>query len=198
MENQSWLKKFVRRLGFGYVVNFCFIVVLFFFILFIWREVVVLEDVYIFSQRNYLENVVNAFDKYLQYNVDKLIFLRNGMREVFVALLDFIFLRDVVIEFEQYRDEYVWKIEFNRRRILLVNGVSDVLVSEGNFLFRENESFDNEIIVVLEVGYLLRLAYNFSSMVEQAMYVSRVGFYVSTQSILFTRNVLTRYYGYVI
>lgn len=113
MENQSWLKKFVCCLGFGYVVNFCFIVVLFFFILFIWCEVVVLEDVYIFSQCNYLENVVNVFDKYLQYNVDKLIFLCNGMCEVFVALLDFIFLCDVVIEFEQYCDEYVWKIEFN-------------------------------------------------------------------------------------
>ncbi len=39
-----------------------------------WREVVVLEDAYISSQRNHLENVANALDKHLQYNVDKLIF----------------------------------------------------------------------------------------------------------------------------
>lgn len=106
-------------------------------------------------------------------------------------------LRNAVTEFEQHRDEHAWQIELNRRRTLPVNGVSDALVSEGNLLSRENESLDNEITAALEVGYLLRLAHNSSSMVEQAMYVSRAGFYVSTQPTLFTRNVPTRYYGYV-
>lgn len=197
MENQSWLKKLARRLGPGHVVNLCFIVVLLFSTLLTWREVVVLEDAYISSQRNHLENVANALDKHLQYNVDKLIFLRNGMREALVAPLDFTSLRDAVTEFEQHRDEHAWQIELNRRRTLSVNGVSDALVSEGNLLSRENESLDNEITAALEVGYLLRLAHNTSSMVEQAMYVSRAGFYVSTQPTLFTRNVPTRYYGYV-
>ena len=197
MENQSWLKKIARRLGPGHVVNLCFIVVLLFSTLLTWREVVVLEDAYISSQRNHLENVANALDKHLQYNVDKLIFLRNGMREALVAPLDFTSLRNAVTEFEQHRDEHAWQIELNRRRTLSVNGVSDALVSEGNLLSRENESLDNEITAALEVGYLLRLAHNSSSMVEQAMYVSRAGFYVSTQPTLFTRNVPTRYYGYV-
>lgn len=197
MENQSWLKKLARRLGPGHVVNLCFIVVLLFSTLLTWREVVVLEDAYISSQRNHLENVANALDKHLQYNVDKLIFLRNGMREALVAPLDFTSLRNAVTEFEQHRDEHAWQIELNRRRTLSVNGVSDALVSEGNLLSRENESLDNEITAALEVGYLLRLAHNTSSMVEQAMYVSRAGFYVSTQPTLFTRNVPTRYYGYV-
>lgn len=71
MENQSWLKKLARRLGPGHVVNLCFIVVLLFSTLLTWREVVVLEDAYISSQRNHLENVANALDKHLQYNVDK-------------------------------------------------------------------------------------------------------------------------------
>ena len=176
MENQSWLKKLARRLGPGHVVNLCFIVVLLFSTLLTWREVVVLEDAYISSQRNHLENVANALDKHLQYNVDKLIFLRNGMREALVAPLDFTSLRDAVTEFEQHRDEHAWKIELNRRRTLPVNGVSDALVSEGNLLSRENESLDNEITAALEVGYLLRLAHNSSSMVEQTMYVSRAGF----------------------
>lgn len=92
---------------------------------------------YISSQRNHLENVANALDKHLQYNVDKLIFLRNGMREALVAPLDFTSLRDAVTEFEQHRDEHAWKIELNRRRTLPVNGVSDALVSEGNLLSRE-------------------------------------------------------------
>ncbi|EMX77940.1 hypothetical protein EC2726800_2508 [Escherichia coli 2726800] len=170
MENQSWLKKLARRLGPGHVVNLCFIVVLLFSTLLTWREVVVLEDAYISSQRNHLENVANALDKHLQYNVDKLIFLRNGMREALVAPLDFTSLRNAVTEFEQHRDEHAWQIELNRRRTLSVNGVSDALVSEGNLLSRENESLDNEITAALEVGYLLRLAHNTSSMVEQAMY----------------------------
>ena len=184
MENQSWLKKLARRLGPGHIVNLCFIVVLLFSTLLTWREVVVLEDAYISSQRNHLENVANALDKHLQYNVDKLIFLRNGMREALVAPLDFTSLRDAVTEFEQHRDEHAWQIELNRRRTLPVNGVSDALVSEGNLLSRENESLDNEITAALEVGYLLRLAHNSSSMVEQAMYVSRAGFYVSTHADL--------------
>lgn len=157
MENQSWLKKLARRLGPGHVVNLCFIVVLLFSTLLTWREVVVLEDAYISSQRNHLENVANALDKHLQYNVDKLIFLRNGMREALVAPLDFTSLRNAVTEFEQHRDEHAWQIELNRRRTLPVNGVSDALVSEGNLLSRENESLDNEITAALEVGYLLRL-----------------------------------------
>lgn len=57
MENQSWLKKLARRLGPGHIVNLCFIVVLLFSTLLTWREVVVLEDAYISSQRNHLENV---------------------------------------------------------------------------------------------------------------------------------------------
>ena len=65
MENQSWLKKLARRLGPGHVVNLCFIVVLLFSTLLTWREVVVLEDAYISSQRNHLENVANALDKHL-------------------------------------------------------------------------------------------------------------------------------------
>lgn len=169
MENQSWLKKLARRLGPGHIVNLCFIVVLLFSTLLTWREVVVLEDAYISSQRNHLENVANALDKHLQYNVDKLIFLRNGMREALVAPLDFTSLRNAVTEFEQHRDEHAWQIELNRRRTLPVNGVSDALVSEGNLLSRENESLDNEITAALEVGYLLRLAHNSSSMVEQAV-----------------------------
>ncbi len=106
MENQSWLKKLARRPGPGHVVNLCFIVVLLFSTLLTWREVVVLEDAYISSQRNHLENVANALDKHLQYNVDKLIFLRNGMREALVAPLDFTSLRNAVTEFEQHRDEH--------------------------------------------------------------------------------------------
>lgn len=70
VENRSWHKKLARRLGPGNIVNICFVVVLLCSTLLTWREVVVLEDAYISSQRNHLENVANALDKQLQYNVD--------------------------------------------------------------------------------------------------------------------------------
>lgn len=155
MENQSWLKKLARRLGPGHVVNLCFIVVLLFSTLLTWREVVVLEDAYISSQRNHLENVANALDKHLQYNVDKLIFLRNGMREALVAPLDFTSLRNAVTEFEQHRDEHAWQIELNRRRTLPVNGVSDALVSEetGDYDFEQLQSLaDRRLYLAKQAG----------------------------------------------
>ena len=103
---QTFLQWLHKRSNPGAIVNLCFLVVLVFSTLLTWREVVVLEDAYISSQRNHLENVTNALDKHLQYNVDKLIFLRNGMREALVAPLDFTSLRDAVTEFEQRRDEH--------------------------------------------------------------------------------------------
>lgn len=39
-----------------------------------WREVVVLEDAYISSQRNHLETVATSLDRQLQFSVDKLLF----------------------------------------------------------------------------------------------------------------------------
>lgn len=73
MENQSWLKN--SHAAWGLVMS---LISLYrgiaFSTLLTWREVVVLEDAYISSQRNHLENVANALDKHLQYNVDKLIF----------------------------------------------------------------------------------------------------------------------------
>ncbi len=56
----------------------------------------VLEDAYISSQRNHLENVANALDKQLQYNVDKLLFLRNGMHEALMTPLNFSALQNAI------------------------------------------------------------------------------------------------------
>ncbi len=64
-----------------------------------WREVVVLESAYRASQRNHLENVANVLDRQLQFSVDKLLFLRNGMYEALVTPLDFADLHDAVAQF---------------------------------------------------------------------------------------------------
>lgn len=71
---QSFLQWLHKRSNPRLIVNFCFIVVLIFSTLLTWREVVVLEDAYISSQRNHLETVASALDRQLQFSVDKLLF----------------------------------------------------------------------------------------------------------------------------
>lgn len=198
MENWAWLKMLARRFGPGHVVNLCFLIVMIFSTLLTWREVVVLEDAYISSQRNHLENVANALDKQLQFNVDKLLFLRNGMHQALLTPLGFSALKDAVTNFEQLRHSRVWQLELDKQRTLPLNGVSDSFVSQTRLLSREGESLDNELTAALEVGYLLRLAQTRTSMSQQAMYVSRAGFYVSTLPTMLSGDITTRYYDYVI
>ncbi|ENF6040863.1 cellulose biosynthesis regulator diguanylate cyclase DgcQ [Citrobacter amalonaticus] len=198
MENGGWLKTLARRLGPGHVVNLCFLIVMFFSTLLTWREVVVLEDAYISSQRNHLENVANSLDKQLQFNVDKLLFLRDGMHEALITPLGFSVLRDAVTHFEQLRHSRVWQLELDKRRTLPLNGVSDAFVSQTQLLSRDDQSLNNELTAALEVGYLLRLAIIRTSMSQQAMYVSRAGFYVSTLPTSLSSDITTRYYHYVI
>lgn len=81
LENQGWFKKLARRFGPGHVVNTCFLIVMLFSTLLTWREVMILKDAYVASQRNHLGSVANALDRQLQFNMDRLIFLRNGMHE---------------------------------------------------------------------------------------------------------------------
>lgn len=198
MENWGWLKMLARRFGPGHVVNLCFVVVMIFSTLLTWREVVVLEDAYISSQRNHLENVANALDKQLQVNVDKLLFLRNGMHEALVTPLGFSALRDAVTQFGHLRHSRVWQLELDKLRTLSLNGVSDEFVNQTRVLSRESDSLDNELTAALEVGYLMRLAQMRTSISQQVMYISRAGFYLSTQPTLLSSEIATRYYDYVI
>ncbi|POT59457.1 cellulose biosynthesis regulator YedQ [Citrobacter amalonaticus] len=198
MENWRWLKRLARRFGPGHVVNICFVVVMVFSTLLTWREVVVLEEAYISSQRNHLENVANALDKQLQFNVDKLLFLRNGMHEALVTPLDFSVLQQAVTHFQQVRKEHFWRLELDTRRTLPLYGVSDAFVEQAKFLSRDIDRLDNELIAAMEVGYLLRLAQSPVSLASQAMYISRSGFYVSTQPGAYDSEILNRYYHFVI
>ena len=75
-----WVKKLRQILSPGYVVNLCFFIVFCFSTLLIWREIKVLEEAYVANQRNNLENVSHEFDSLLQFNIDRMIFFRNGMQ----------------------------------------------------------------------------------------------------------------------
>lgn len=180
MENRSWLKKSLRRFRPGHVVNLCFVVVMIFSTLLTWREIAVLEDAYISSQQNHLDSVANVLDRQLQFNVDKLIFLRNGMHDALITPLDFAVLHGAVTQFEQLRKQRFWQLELDRRRTLSLNGVSDELVDQATLLTRDNANLANELTAALESGYLMRLAHSSASIAHQAMYVSRSGFYVAT------------------
>ncbi len=74
LDNQGWFKKLARRFGPGHVVNTCFLIVMLFSTLLTWREVMILKDAYVASQRNHLGSVANVLDRQLQFNMDRLIF----------------------------------------------------------------------------------------------------------------------------
>ncbi|HCR9768615.1 TPA: cellulose biosynthesis regulator YedQ [Citrobacter koseri] len=196
--NWSWLRKLARRFGPGHVVNICFLVVMICSTLLTWREVVVLESAYRASQRNHLENVANVLDRQLQFSVDKLLFLRNGMYEALVTPLDFADLHDAVAQFAQLRGKSFWQLELDRRRTLPLNGVSDAFVNRTTLLTRDNDALANELSAALELGYLLRLAHSSTMLAQRTMYVSRSGFYVSTEPTTNGGDIMSRYYQYVI
>lgn len=68
------LKKLYHLTRPAHVVNICFIVVLFFSTLLIWREINVLEEAYVANQRNNLANVAHEMDGLLQFNIDRMMF----------------------------------------------------------------------------------------------------------------------------
>lgn len=74
------LKKCYHLARPAHVVNACFIAVLFFSTLLIWREINVLEEAYVANQRNNLANVAHEMDGLLQFNIDRMMFFAMGCR----------------------------------------------------------------------------------------------------------------------
>lgn len=191
---QQWLH---QRSNPGLIVNLCFIIVLVFSTLLTWREVVVLEDAYISSQRNHLETVANALDRQLQYNVDKMLFFRHSMHDALQTPLAFGVLHNAVTRFNTLRNTTNWQIAVDENRTLPINGVSDAFVEKTTLLNRDNDRLANELSAALEVGYLLRLASSHSSNVERVLYVSRAGFFIATDTPAQPRDIAPRYYQLV-
>lgn len=192
-------KYFLRqRLHPGRIVNICFIIVLIFSTLLTWREVVVLEDAYIASQRNHLDSVVNTLDRQLQYSVDKLLFFRNGMTDALETPLNSSVLRDTVAQFSALRSQPYWQLSFDQRRTLPLNGVSDDFVQQTTTLTRDDERLAGELRAAFEVGYLMRIPSPLAKVAKRVVYVSRAGFYVSTSESEWGNGIASRYYQMVI
>ncbi|MFG3825748.1 cellulose biosynthesis regulator YedQ, partial [Escherichia coli] len=64
-------------------------------------------------------------------------------------------------------------------------------------LSRADDDLHNELTAALEVGYLLRLSHAPGAAAQQAMYVSRAGFFLSTQPTSNSKDILTRYFDFV-
>ena len=194
---QSFLQWLHKRSNPRLIVNFCFIVVLIFSTLLTWREVVVLEDAYISSQRNHLETVASALDRQLQFSVDKLLFFRHSMRDALETPLAFGVLHDAVKRFAHLLTSPSWQIAVDKQRTLPINGVSDAFVEKTTLLNRDDEYLDNELSAALEVGYLLRLASSPSRNEERVIYVSRAGFFLETDTPGNSSDIVQRYYHLV-
>lgn len=181
----------------GQIVNICFLVVLVFSTILTWREVVVLEDAYISSQQNHLENVSSALDRQLQFGVDKLLFFRNSMGAALHTPLAFEVLHGAVERFRQLRYLPYWQLAVETQRTLPLKGVSDAFVEKTELLARDDSKIDNELSAALEVGYLLKLAMRPNMAEKRVVYVSRAGFYLASDGVAQNAEIASRYYHLV-
>lgn len=180
----------------GRVVNICFIAVLVFSTLLTWREAVVLEDAYAATQHTHLESVVNSLDRQLQFSVEKLLFFRNGMQDALETPLASTVLHDTVTRISDLRTKPSWQLTVDERRTLPLHGVSDAFVEQTNSLVRDDARLEKEMSAAFEMGYLLRI--NAPAVhARRVLYVSRAGFYVSTDPNDGEREITTRYYHLV-
>lgn len=180
MDKPQWVRKLRRVSGPGHVVNYCFVAVLFFSTLLIWREVAVLEEAYVTNQRNNLENIAHEMDNLLLFNIDRMVFFRNGMQSALETPLDFEVLRNAEQEYMSKRHDPIWSVALHNRRTLPVYGVSDAFVDSQSMLSRHDARTGNELMAALELGYLLRLVDENRGFNEGMLYISRSGFFTGT------------------
>ncbi|VUI17713.1 diguanylate cyclase [Klebsiella pneumoniae] len=104
------LKKCYHLARPAHVVNACFIAVLFFSTLLIWREINVLEEAYVANQRNNLANVAHEMDGLLQFNIDRMMFFRHGMQAALEQPLDIDVLRKASQRYLSQRHQQAWRV----------------------------------------------------------------------------------------
>jgi len=115
------LKKCYHLARPAHVVNACFIAVLFFSTLLIWREINVLEEAYVANQRNNLANVAHEMDGLLQFNIDRMMFFRHGMQAALEQPLDIDVLRKASQRYLSQRHQQAWRVALPNRRTLPLN-----------------------------------------------------------------------------
>lgn len=177
----------------GRVVNLCFVIVLVSSTLLTWREVVVLEDAYVTSQRNTLEKATSTLDRQMQMGVNLLLFFRNAMQAAMQTPLASDVLRNIQPEFARFRTQPYWQIDVDNRRTLAINGISDAAVAQNPLLNRNHAGVNDEMTAALELGYIMRLAAVAPALPQRAWYVSRAGFFLATDAQKNTAGIPSRY-----
>jgi hypothetical protein len=174
------------------VVNACFIAVLFFSTLLIWREINVLEEAYVANQRNNLANVAHEMDGLLQFNIDRMMFFRHGMQSALEQPLDIDVLRKASQRYLSQRHQEAWRVALPNRRTLPVFGVSGSVAGDPILLVDDPLAAD-ELMATLELGYLLNLTQHDRDFAERMQYISRSGFFTSTLPLRDESQVITHY-----
>ncbi|HKS35521.1 MAG TPA: cellulose biosynthesis regulator diguanylate cyclase DgcQ [Enterobacteriaceae bacterium] len=199
VKNPRWLAQLSQQSRPGRVVNLCFIIVLLLSTVLTWREVAVLEDAYVTRQQNSLANVARAFDARMQHSIDDMRIYHDSMPEAINAPLPFEALRHAKNDFDFLRKLPEWVISLDVMRTIPVKGVSDAFVEETNLLSRAHPWLENELTATLELGYLMYLSRNASRFAWRTQYISRAGFYLSSEDLHNTdgADILSSYYSRV-
>lgn len=177
-----------------WVVNLCFVIVMVCSTVLTWREVLVLENAYATSQRSALENVSNALDMQMQVGVERLLFFRHTMEAALQTPLDLNVLRKRHGEFDSKRALPQWQIGRDNQRTLPVYGVSDYFVEQTALLTRDNPNLHNELTAAMELGYLFRLSTHAQMLPRRAWYISRAGFFITTDTQASEETIVPTYY----
>lgn len=180
------------------VVNLCFCAVFIFSTLLTWREVVILQDAWISSQRNQLDTIATSMDRNLQYNVDKLQFYRAGMRYTMHNLLEGPETDATIAAFQAHRHAPAWALPAVRDHALVIKGVSDEFVAESTLLERDDTLLHNELNATLALGHMLSIADSGNDRPEmRTYYVSRAGFYLTSLPFYGHGRIPEQYYEQV-
>ncbi|MDV5357147.1 cellulose biosynthesis regulator diguanylate cyclase DgcQ [Enterobacter asburiae] len=178
----------------AWVVNFCFVIVMVCSTVLTWREVIVLENAYKTGQRSALENVSNALDMQMQVGIERLLFFRHTMQAALQTPLELNILRKRQGEFESKRMLAEWQIGRDNQRTLPVYGVSDYFVAQTALLNRDNPNLHNELTAAMELGYLFRLSTHAQMLPRRAWYISRAGFFITTETQTSEETIVPTYY----
>lgn len=199
VNNPRWLARLSNQSRPGRVVNLCFIIVLLLSTVLTWREVAVLEDAYVNRQQNSLANVARAFDSRMQLSIDDITIYHDSMPEAISTPLPFEALRHAKNDFHYLRKLPQWVISLDVMRTIPIKGVSDAFVEETHLLSRAHPWLENELTATLELGYLIYLSRHASRFAWRTQYISRAGFYLSSEDLHNTDDVdiVSSYYSRV-
>lgn len=187
------LKKMRHYFDPGRIVNLCFAFVLVSSTVLTWREAEVLEDAYAGSQQTTLDKAASALDRQMQTGVNLLLFYHNSMQTAMQTPLALKVVYDTRNQYAAVRQHPYWQINADARRTLSISGVGEAFVRHHPLLNYDVPLLNNEMSAALEMGYMMRLSGVYPVAPVRAIYVSRAGYFLSTDAPPDTAAIITRF-----